>query len=117
MPVLAEAEAPHVYPERREARRMIPGSLTPCLLRAEGASGKCTGWVHNLSVQGLGLLTEQDYPAGTVLQVLLINAGHTFAVAVETVVVRSYPIYNGDYYVGCQFRETLRYDQILPFLV
>ena len=39
--------------ERRQARRLAPGRLTPCTIQADGGD-EIPGWVHNLSVAGAG---------------------------------------------------------------
>jgi PilZ domain len=102
--------------ERRQARRVAPGRLTPCLIRATGEDEN-PGWVHNLSVRGTGLLSAQPFAPGTTLTVLFINAAHTFAVSAEIQVVRCYRVVNGDHYLGGQFLKPLRYDELLPFMV
>jgi hypothetical protein len=118
MPEAAEDTVPAALPaERREARRLIPGKLTPCLVCVSGEATQSASWVHNLSVRGLGVLSRRPVPVGTTIRAVLINAAHTFAIAVEAVVVRTYLVYNGDSFLGCQFLETLRYDQIIPFLM
>jgi|SRR6516165_6103625 len=118
MPAATAELLPDAIPvERRGARRLIPGSLTPCLVRASGEDGQSAAWVHNLSVSGVGILCGRAIAPGTMVRAVIINAAHTFAIAVEAVVVRTYPLYNGDHLLGCQFRETLRYDQIIPFLM
>ena len=101
--------------ERRHARRLAPGRLTPCMIRTGG--GESPGWVHNLSVVGAGLLSARPFALGAPLTVLFINAAHTFAVTAELKVVRCYRVVNGDYYVGGQFTQPLRYDEMLPFMV
>ena len=101
--------------ERRQARRLAPGRLTPCTIQVEGDENP--GWVHNLSVAGAGLLSGLPYPAGTALTVLFINAAHTFALTADLQVVRCYRVVNGDYYLGGRFVKPLRYDEMLPFMV
>jgi hypothetical protein len=102
--------------ERRRAKRLSPPRLTPCKVRA--ADGvEAPGWVHNLSVGGGGLLCGQPVPPGTMLTVLFVNAAHTFALSAEFRVVRCYRVVNGDYYLGGQFTQPLRHDEILPFMM
>jgi hypothetical protein len=118
MPAATADILPEVTPpERRSARRLVPGSLTPCLLHIPGEVGPASAWVHNVSVCGVGILSNRFIAIGTTIRAVLINAAHTFAIAVEADVVRTYPIYNGDHLLGCQFREVLRYDQIVPLLL
>ena len=104
--------------ERRRARRVAPGQLTPCVIRPAGSDEEgLPGWVHNVSVRGAGLLSSRSFAPGDLLHVLFINAAHTFALSVEVRVVRGYRVVNGDYFLGAQFTQPLRYDELLPFIV
>jgi hypothetical protein len=103
--------------ERRAFRRLTPGHLTPCHVRAPGAEMHRPAWVHNLSPGGAGILTDQEFCPGTPLRVLLVNAAHTFALSMEFDVVRCFQVVNGDYFVGGQFRRQLRHDELLPFMM
>ncbi len=102
--------------ERRRAKRLSPARLTPCKIRAADGA-ETSGWVHNLSVGGGGLLTGQPVAPGTLHTVLFINAAHTFALSAEFRVVRCYRVVNGDYYLGGQFTQPLRHDEMLPFMM
>jgi hypothetical protein len=103
--------------ERRAARRVTPGSLTPCQVRAPGEDSPRPAWVHNVSTRGAGILTCADYPPGTLLELLLVNASHIFSVAVAMTVVRSYRAANGDYFLGGEFARELTHDELRPFLL
>ncbi len=116
VPKIATNAAQRKKVERRQARRLAPGRLTPCLIRAAGAD-ETPGWVHNVSVRGAGLLSAQPFAPGTTLTVLFINAAHTFAVSAEIQIVRCYRVVNGDHYLGGQFLKPLRYDELLPFMM
>jgi hypothetical protein len=102
--------------ERRRAKRLLPARLTPCKIRAADGA-ETAGWVHNLSVRGGGLLAGQSAAPGAILTVVFINAAHTFALSAQFKVVRCYRVVNGDYYVGGQFTQPLRHDEMLPFMV
>jgi hypothetical protein len=115
--VKTAASAERRRAERRRARRLAPGRLTPCVVRGAGAEADIPGWVHNVSVWGVGLVSSRPAVAGEVLNVLLINAPHTFALSVEVRVVRCYRVVSGDYFVGGTFPEPLRHDELLPFMV
>jgi hypothetical protein len=101
--------------ERRAAKRMFPSDLTPCLVRAPGDAEPRAAWLHNLSVRGLGLLTDRGYEPGTRLQVRIVNASHTFCLGVELTVVRGRRILSGDYFLGGEFTRVLDYSELLPF--
>jgi hypothetical protein len=103
--------------DRRAFRRLTPGHLTPCHVRPPGTETPRAAWVHNLSLRGAGLLTDQEYVPGTPLGLLLVNAGHTFALSVEMEVVRCFRVVNGDYFVGGQFKRELGHDELLPFMM
>jgi hypothetical protein len=103
--------------ERRAFRRLTPGHLTPCQVRVAGLETPRPAWVHNLSLRGAGILTDQEYPPGSRIGLLLVNSAHTFAVAVDMEVVRSFRVVNGDYFVGGQFVRQLRHDELMPFMM
>jgi hypothetical protein len=103
--------------ERRAFRRLTPGHLTPCQVRNPGAGAPRPAWVHNLSLRGAGILTEDEYPEGTRVSLLLVNSAHTFALSIEMVVVRCFRVVNGDYFVGGQFARELRHDELMPFMM
>jgi hypothetical protein len=103
--------------ERRRARRVSPGSLTPCLLRATAEARPHEGWLHNLSVRGAGMLIDRAYPTGTTVQVLLVNGGHTFSLSLELEIVRCFKVVNGDFFLGGKFTRDLTYEELAPFLL
>jgi hypothetical protein len=103
--------------ERRSAKRLFPTQLTPChLIAAEGVEAR-DGWLHNLSVRGMGVLTDRAYPLGSRLKVQIVNASHTFCLAVELTVVRCRRTVSGEYFAGGQFDRVLNYDELLPFMM
>jgi hypothetical protein len=102
--------------ERRAFRRLTPGHLTPCQVRPAGGEPRAA-WVHNLSLRGAGILTDREYPPGTRLGLLVVNAAHTFALSVQLDVVRCFRVVNGDYFVGGRFARQLGHDELLPFMV
>lgn len=103
--------------ERRAFRRLTPGHLTPCQIRLPGEEQDRAAWVHNLSLRGVGLLTDRECPPGTRISTLLVNSAHTFALSVEMDVVRCFRVVNGDYFVGGQFLRQLRHDELMPFMM
>ncbi len=115
--IVAKLAAERRRAERRRSRRIAPGRLTPCIIRVVGEDEELPGWVHNLSVRGAGLLCARPFATGDVLAVLFINSAHTFALSAEMRVVRGYRVVNGDHFLGGQFPQPLRYDELLPFMV
>ena len=115
--LVAKLTADRRRAERRRTRRIAPARLTPCVIRVAGDDTEFQGWIHNLSVGGAGLLCSRPFDNGAVLTVLLINAAHTFALSAEIRVVRGYRVVNGDYFLGGQFPHSLRYDELLPFMM
>jgi hypothetical protein len=91
--------------------------MTPCHVRAPGSEPRRAAWVHNLSLRGAGILTDQEYPPGTALGLLLVNSAHTFALNVEMDVVRCFRVVNGDFFVGGQFKRQLGHDELMPFML
>jgi hypothetical protein len=103
--------------ERRITKRLIPGALTPCEVQIAGEDTRHAAWLHNLSVKGAGLLVEHEYPPGTLVRLLVINAAHTFALAVEMRVARCQRIINGDYFIGGQFTREVAHQELVPFIL
>jgi hypothetical protein len=103
--------------ERRAFRRLTPGHLTPCHVRIPGTETPRSAWVHNLSLRGAGILTDQEHLLGARLGLLLVNSAHTFALSMEMEVVRCFRVVNGDYFVGGQFTRQLKHDELMPFMM
>jgi PilZ domain len=103
--------------ERRVTKRLFPGAMTPCEVQKVGESDRQAAWLHNLSVKGAGLMVDQEIAPGTLLRLLVVNAPHTFALAVELRVVRCSRIINGDYFVGGQFTHDVTHADLVPFIL
>jgi hypothetical protein len=102
--------------ERRGTKRLHPGAMTPCEIQRVGEDAKQSAWLHNLSVKGAGLMVHREYPPGTMLRLLVVNAAHTFALAVEMRVARCQRILNGDYLVGGPFTREVTHQELVPFI-
>ena len=102
--------------ERREVKRLAPSQATPCTVTAPGGPS-VGGWVHNLSVKGIGILADAEHQPGTVLRLLVVNASHVFALSVEVEVVRCFRLVTGEYFIGGQFRRALSPDELRPFML
>ena len=103
--------------DRRGFRRLPPGQLTPCQVRAPGDETTRAAWVHNLSLRGAGILADREFQPGTRLVLLLVNAAHTFALTVDMDEVRCFRVVSGDYFVGGRFERQLRHDELMPFMI
>jgi hypothetical protein len=103
--------------ERREFRRLPPAPQTLCLLRLPGEEAYTPAVVQNISVKGIGLLSGRDVPAGTQLELLLVNGSSTFALAVGLHVVRSGPTPAGPCSLGGPFTRLLGHDELVPLMV
>jgi hypothetical protein len=103
--------------ERRQVRRMAPSQLVSCQIKLPGHPEERPARVDNLSVRGIGLLTTEALLPRSTLQVVLINAPHTFSLTVAVEVIHCSSVVNGDYYLGCRFTRSLTYDEVAPFLV
>jgi hypothetical protein len=103
--------------ERRGAKRLAPSALTACQIRKAGDNQSYPAWIHNLSKTGVGVLTPTSFPAGTKIEIIIINAAHTFALTVEVVVVRCARVVSGNYLLGGEFTNALQHDEMVPFMV
>ena len=102
--------------ERRVAKRLFPGAMTPCEVQRSGENTRQSAWLHNLSCKGAGLLVADEDLPGTVVRVLVVNAAHTFALAVELRVVRCQRVINGEYFIGGEFTREVAHEELVPFI-
>jgi hypothetical protein len=103
--------------ERRRSKRIAPAHRTFALLHREGDGKETTSLVHNLSLTGIAVHAECDYPLGTILHVLLVNASHIFSVAVDMKVVRCVRENHRSYLIAGPFERSLEYEEIVPFIL
>lgn len=103
--------------ERRGGKRVAPAQRTLCLLSRPGESSPTNSVVQNLSIKGAALQAERAYELGEVLHALLVNAAHTFSVAVELRVARSFHVADQRYFVAGPFTRPLTHDEIVPFIL
>jgi PilZ domain len=103
--------------ERRGAKRLSPNALTPCQIRPAGGDKQYAAWIHNLSKTGVGLLTSAEMPAGTHLQILIVNAAHTAALTSEVKIVRCTRVVSRDFLLGGEFINALQHDEMVPFIL
>lgn len=103
--------------ERRGGKRVVPIHRTLCQLQASDDSEPATGIVHNLSYKGVAVLSEREYALGTLLRVLLVNDSHTFSLAMDMKVVRSFRNGGTQYLIAGPFTRPLRHEEVVPFFL
>src|SRR5216683_1195272 len=103
--------------DRRAAIRCSPFRMTPCYITSVAEGLEAAAWVYNLSSNGVGIVGGPWIAPGTVVQVELINAGHTYVLALEMEVTRAEAASTGGHYLGGQFKRKLIYSELLPFLI
>jgi hypothetical protein len=103
--------------ERRSSRRVAPAHRTLCLILASGENEQTTAIVENLSNKGIAVLAERAYTPGAILNVLLVNASHTFSLAVEMKVTRSTRIGSDQYLIAGPFARPLSHEEVVPFIL
>lgn len=103
--------------ERRRGKRIAPSHRTFARLHRQGDDKETTSIVHNLSPTGIAVHAECDYPLGTILHVLLVNASHIFSVAVNMKVVRCVRENNRSYLIAGPFERSLEYEELVPFIL
>lgn len=72
------------------------------------------GWVFDRSVGGLGLVTAENFSAGTVLSVRPVRSGEATP-WVDVTVRSSRPAEGGGFELGCQFVKTPPWSVLLLF--
>src|SRR5205807_9974208 len=103
--------------ERRSAKRLTPSALTPCHICRTGDKEQYPAWIHNLSKTGVGVLTATAFSPGTMIQIVIINAAHTFALTGDLKVMRCTRVVSGNYLLGGEFTNELQHDEIVPFIL
>ncbi|HEY1860115.1 MAG TPA: PilZ domain-containing protein [Gemmataceae bacterium] len=103
--------------DRRAAIRCSPFRMTPCYITSAAEGVAAAAWVHNLSSQGVGIVGGPWIAPGAVVQVEMINAGHTYVLALEMQVTRAEQASTGGHFLGGQFTRKLIYTELLPFLI
>jgi hypothetical protein len=102
--------------DRRQSKRLVPRACTLCLIRLPGEVSPIHGFVQNLSTRGLGVRLSCRFEPGTQLSLLLINAAHTYALAVELEVVRCSEASAWGCYLGGVFVQPLCHEELEPLL-
>lgn len=102
--------------ERRARKRVVPAQITPCQLTTSDGAPVDNALIQDLSANGAGIISEQGFAAGTIVDLLLVNANHTFAVSVEYEVLHCQQSPSGTFFLGGRFCRPLDHEQIVPLL-
>jgi hypothetical protein len=102
--------------ERRVAKRLTPGAMTPCQVRPAGGTATAA-WIHNLSKTGVGIITPTALPVGTMIEIVMVNSAHTFSLSGQVKVVRCTRVVSGHFLLGGEFTNALQHDELIPFMV
>jgi hypothetical protein len=103
--------------ERRAAKRLTPGAMTPCQIRPSGDAATTAAWIHNLSKNGVGIITPTALPVGTMIEILMVNSAHIFALSSQVKVARCTRVVSGHFLLGGEFTNALQHDELVPFMV
>ncbi|HWG44102.1 MAG TPA: PilZ domain-containing protein [Gemmataceae bacterium] len=106
-----------IHVERRGGKRVEPMHRTLCLLQMPGETSQTTAIVQNLSLKGIGVHVDREYTVGATLDLLLVNASHTFSVTLELKVVRCFRAAPNLYFVAGPFTRSLRHEEVVPFIL
>jgi hypothetical protein len=106
-----------LHVERRSEKRVEPMQRTLCLIQTPGENVQTTAIVQNLSPKGIGVHVDREYAVGTILHVILVNASHTFSVALDLKIVRSFRAGPQKYFIAGPFTRALRHEELVPFIV
>jgi hypothetical protein len=103
--------------ERRHCKRRSLGQLVSCQIQLPGCDHDLPARVDNLSDNGIGILTSAAPRLYSTMQIVLINAPHTYALTVEVEVIHCSSVVSGDYFLGCRFTRSLTCDEMAPLFV
>lgn len=103
--------------ERRLSKRVVPIHRPLCQVCPTSQEESADGVVQDLSLKGVALLVEREFPLGTVLHVQLVNVSHTFSLALEMKVVRCSRNAANQFLVAGPFDRPLAHEEMVPFLL
>jgi hypothetical protein len=108
------AAPPFVEPARRRAVRYRCYLMNAARVTAPEEEPRL-GWLHNLSVAGVGMLLESPLEAGTLLDINLLTAAGK-RLACRGRVTHATPRADGGWLVGCAFAQPLGEDDLEALL-
>jgi hypothetical protein len=103
--------------ERRSGKQITPVQRTLCVLRKEGQDEWTTSVVKNLLLKGIAVAAERSFELGEILHALLVNASHTFSVAVDLKVVRCFRMAENQFFIAGPFTRSLAHEEVVPFII
>jgi hypothetical protein len=103
--------------ERRSSARSSPSGLIDCHLTIPGEDTPVLGYVNDLSLGGLSIVSERVVPPSAHLTLSLFNASSTCVLTVRVELVRAQRLPSGQYLLGGKFLDEVTYEDLIPFLI
>jgi hypothetical protein len=103
--------------ERRSSPRSSPSGLIDCHLVIPGEDTPLPGYVNDLSLSGVSIVSERVIPPSAHLTVSLFNASCTCVLTVRVELVRAQRLPSGQYLLGGKFLDEVTYEDLIPFLI
>jgi len=104
----AESSLPH---ERRRVTRIPAATIGAVLVEMEATASATVAAVHDISVQGIGLVPEQDVPLGSPILIRPMKGPGRVRADVRHVRI----LHDGQFLFGCEFKHTLTMEDVLAF--
>jgi len=95
--------------ERRNVTRRPGGTIGPVLVELAFTASLTVAIVHDISVQGIGLVPEEEVPLGTSITIQAMKGSRRIRADVRH--VRMLP--NGHLLFGCEFCHALTMEDVL----
>lgn len=102
--------------ERRAAVRQRFDWDVACELTSYGVGERWAAQVRDISAEGLGLVLDRAFDAGTVLEVELASRDGSLAYTVVARVSHSRPLADGQWLAGCSFVGKVSDDELRDLL-
>ena len=96
----------------RAARRYRCDLATFCRVMPAQIQGDDTGWVHDISTVGIGLIFGRELAAGSSLGLRLRKNDKSGTIAIGATVVHSTPEVNGSWRIGCVLERELSDEEL-----
>jgi hypothetical protein len=112
----ASAAPPRLRGERRQAPRYLSGASVVCRVAGPAPQTRLPAHVHDVSAEGIGLLSEQRFEPGTLLEVERPGTGEQAALLILSCVRHARHDPDRNWFLGCSFIRELSEQELHALL-
>lgn len=110
------AESPPVARDRRASVRYLSKLGASCQTSAEGKEERWPAKVHDISLEGLGLVAPRSFELGTLLGIDLQSPDGVLTYTMSARVVHAREMPEGKWQIGCSFSRKLTNEELKSLL-